>query len=352
MNFGNRRFVFSLFLVAALTWAYGFYLHSELSQLRTFVEVTSAQLAETANKAAIIRAQSVALAEQISHVKQSDGSGRSESDYQTASQVQQAESQAWMKAMLECGTDPNFRHARDIYFKARLFAHYAAFFRSLNLNPDQLTRLKSLLEDRESLPGDVLVAMRKQGVNPVGNIPEIKAAIAAERSSLADQFRGLLGDSGYTQLQNYDQTEPQRALVSRLQQSLSYSPAALTEDQANQLQQILTGNPFQNGQRTWAELSNVPGAVTTYFTDGTSIPVPMTDADYINGFNRYAGNEILPPPDGSFIAMARINPEAVSKAAAFLSEPQIEALNQMVQTQQAEQELSGIVRQYWKTNQN
>ena len=49
-----------------------------------------------------------------------------------------------------------------------------------------------------------------------------------------NNLKAVLGDAGFNQMQNYEQTMPQRNVVNQLQQRLSYTDTPLSQAQADQ----------------------------------------------------------------------------------------------------------------------
>lgn len=202
---------------------------------------------------------------------------------------------------------PEFQKLQALQIKGSLDARYAALFKSLNLTPDQVAQLKDLLVNKQQAATDAFAAARDQGINPRTDPQDFLAAVQAAQSSVNDQIKSVLGDAGYAQYQQYEQTAPQRTVVSQLQQSLSYGSAPLTDDQASQLVQILaqTAAPQQGQQGRAAFIGAFGGA--------TAAPATITD-------------------------------QALTQAQGILSQPQIQALQQIQQQQQAQRQMQQLMR--------
>jgi len=124
-----------------------------------------------------------------------------------------------------------------------------------------------------------------------------------------------LGDAGFAQYQQYQQTLPQRGVVNQLQQSLSYTSTPLTDAQTEQMVQLLAQAAPQRAANSTTPTRNMA------FTMGG----PM---GYMGGGS------------GS-----TITPEAINLAQGVLSPPQLQALQQLQQQQQAQQQLQQAMRQ-------
>lgn len=214
---------------------------------------------------------------------------------------------------------PEMAHLMAIQQKGQIDARFAALFKNLGLPADKLAQLKALLADKLSAPTDVLAAAGPQGIDPVRNPQEFTKLIQDTQSELDDKIKSLLPPGDYAQYQNYLQTEPQRAVVSQLQQSLSYSDTQITPAQADQLVQILADTAGSKG----AVAGTGPGA-NVAFAMG---PFPS------NGMG-----------PGSWGATP-ITDEAIARAQSVLSAPQIQALQDIQQQQQAAAQLRQLLMQ-------
>lgn len=206
--------------------------------------------------------------------------------------------------------------------KAQVDARYAALFKKLGLSPDQLAQFKSLLADRLSTPIDVLAAASQQGINPIQDPQAFRQLVQSTQAGIDGKIQALLDPGAYTQYQDYVQTEPQRAVVNQLQQSLSYTDTPLSPAQADQLVQIL------------AETTPAQGAG----------PAPGAAVAYVNrtgsGGGGVAFAMAVPPPDGGSGAGASlVSNDAITRAESILSTPQVQALQQIQQQQQAASQL-------------
>ena len=228
--------------------------------------------------------------------------------------------------------------------KAAIEQRYAALFKNLNLNPEQADKLKTLLAERQTTRLDVMEAARSQGLNPGDNPEAFRKMMADARNQVESGIKSVLGDTGYQQLQTYEQTMPQRNLVNELQQRLSFSNTPLTVSQADQLVNILAANAPQRQTATTA----TPGQ-----------PQPGGDrGPGGGGFDRGGFGGGRGPDIGGLLGAiggggfgdlgrggsAPITTAAVNQAQAVLSQPQVTALQQLQQQQQAQQQIQQLVR--------
>ncbi|MEO6994373.1 MAG: hypothetical protein ABI273_12135, partial [Lacunisphaera sp.] len=188
-------------------------------------------------------------------------------------------------------------------------------FKQLQLSPADLEKFKSLLVEKQSAVMDVMAAARTEGLSGRDDRDQIKQLVQDAQNEVDDTIKSTLGDAAYAQYQTYEATQPQRAVVSQLEQRLSYSPEPLTDAQSQQLVQILAessqakGNSGQNGR--------------------------------IGGFAMIAGGMGGPNP---MFGGSSITPEAITQAQSVLSSQQMTALQGLQQEQQASAQLRQQMR--------
>lgn len=240
---------------------------------------------------------------------------------------------------------PEVQALLSVQQKAAIDSRYASLFKSMNLSPEQADKVKTLLADRITTMQDVLNAALDQGIDPRSDPAGFRKLVADAQAGINDNLQSLLGDSGFAQLQTYDQTMPQRNVVNLLQQRLSYTDTPLTQTQADQLVQILATNTPPPAPRLNAEGTPMPagpggGGLGGIGGDATGIIVAV------------AGGALGTDPAALGLAGIRgggatapITPAAVSQASSVLAAPQVAALQQLEQQQQAQQRLQQIVRE-------
>jgi hypothetical protein len=216
-----------------------------------------------------------------------------------------------MASMMKMLDNPDVQRLMAMQQKAQLNARYAALFKSLHLGTDQLAQFKNLLVEKQMVNTDVMIAATQQGINPMQNPKEFRDMMQATQSDIDTKIKSTLGDDGYTQFQNYQQTQGQRNVVTQLEQSLSYTDTPLTGAQSDQMLQIL-------GQTS---PTNVSGAQIVMAGPGGG-----------------AG------PMGSG-AGSRITDATIASAQGVLSPPQVQALQEIQQQQAAAQQLARVMMQ-------
>ena len=208
--------------------------------------------------------------------------------------------------------------------KAALDTNYAKLFKQLNLAPEKLEQFKKLMVERQSVGTDVFTAAVQQGLDPMQNRREIARLTDDAQGKVDGEIKSLLGDSDFSSYQNYQTTLPQRNVVNQLQQSLSYTQNPLSDSQADQLVQILAQNPP----------ARAAGAQVV--TDGQNVMVKrVAVSSSASGGGADFVTATVGPSMGIGFGTPPISDAAVSASRAVLTEPQVEALQQ-VQQQQAQ----------------
>jgi hypothetical protein len=210
--------------------------------------------------------------------------------------------------------NPEFQKLMAIQMKGRIVQTYAALFKSLNLTPDQVAQFEGLLADKQQAMMDVMQAAREQGINPRSDPDGFKTLVNQAVAQSDANIQQALGDAGFQQYQQYQQSLPERNTVNALQQSLSYTQTPLTDDQANQLIGLL--------QQTQPQRAGNGTAGTTNGGDG--------------------GPGIMALINGG--GTAKVTDESMSQASGVLSAPQMSALQQIQQQQQAQQQMQQMMR--------
>ncbi|MEO7412424.1 MAG: hypothetical protein ABIZ81_03635 [Opitutaceae bacterium] len=229
---------------------------------------------------------------------------------------------------------PEIQQLMALQQKAQLDGKYAALFKKLNLPPEQLDKLKTLLVEKQTAMQDVVAAAHARGINPLADPEGLRKMIADTQAEVENNIKAALGDGGYGQYQEYQQTIPQRALVSQLQQSLSYTQAPLSDSQAEQLIGILS--------RTSPQPSREVGGFAAQA--GVNFTVAVAQDNNVGGGGATFSIGEAPMTLGGPGA-ARISDEAVTAAQEVLSPPQLQGLQQLQQQQQAQQQLQQTLRQ-------
>ena len=215
--------------------------------------------------------------------------------------------------------NPEFSKLWNAQQKSNLDARYAALFKDLNLSPADLDKFKSLLVEKQNAILDVMAAAREQGLNPRDptDRAQLTTLLQTAQAQVDNNILQTLGAGQFAQYQNYEQTLPQRSVVSQLAQSLSYSSSPLQDSQAQQLVNLLAANAPVSGQGAGG------GGGLFAATGGGGGPMAGI-----------FGNRAAPITDS-----------AITQAGAILTAPQVTALQQLQAQQQAQQQIARILRQ-------
>ncbi|MBI4623546.1 MAG: hypothetical protein HY736_10060 [Verrucomicrobia bacterium] len=266
-----------------------------------------------------------------------------------------------MTAIRDLMAKPEVQALVSVQQKAAIEARYASLFRNLNLPPEQLDKLKNLLIERQTTVQDVLSAAFDQGVDPRTDPAGFRKLISDAQNVVNNGIKSVLGDAGFSQLQNYEQTLPQRNLVTDLQQRLSHTNTPLTSAQAEQLVQILAANAPQRVPNNPVAAGGPPpppggrgpgggfggggyGDAAVFVGRGGDIGGAIVAA--FGGGGGPGGNFVTPVMDGGRGgATAPVTSAAIAQAQTILAPSQLSALQQIQQQQQSQQQLQQLIRE-------
>jgi len=194
-----------------------------------------------------------------------------------------------MNAFRELEKNPEFQKLMQIEGRSAIEGRYSDLFRKLKLPPGALEAFKGLLQDKQNAVRDTMEVAREKGLTGPDNRDQLRALVQSTQAEIDSSIRSTIGDAAYDQYKSYEATSAQRSVASSLSQRLSYTSTPLSDDQSSQLVQAMTGNKVTNR------------------TMGMGGSAQITD---------------------STIAQAR----------GFLSDPQVQALQQLQAEQQAQQQ--------------
>ena len=215
------------------------------------------------------------------------------------------------RAMME---RPEVQRLMAMQQRASLDGRYASLFKGLALTPDQLDKFKDLLVEKRTSMLDVMAAAREQGINPRSDPEAFSKLVAHAQAEIDNNIRATIGDSGFSQYEDYEKTMPQRTVVGQLEQRLSYSATPLTQQQSEQMVSILAS--------TSPARANSTNTLRAAFGNGG----PVVTA----GFG--GGNS------------SRITDATVNQSLGVLAAPQLDALKQLQQEQEAQAALNAALR--------
>jgi hypothetical protein len=203
---------------------------------------------------------------------------------------------ALVSNVLDRMNDPEVQKLMAEQIRAQIERRYAKLFAQLNLPPDKLEQFKTLLVDRQQSAMDVLTSANEQGISDPRDFQKL---VESTQADVDGQIKATLGEADYAQYQGFQQSQAARGVANQLQDSLRNSSAPLSSAQSEQLTQVMTQN------RATAAAAN------------------------LNGNN---------PP-------ALITDDTITQSQAFLSAPQVQALQQLQQQQQSQRRLQQLMLQ-------
>lgn len=138
-----------------------------------------------------------------------------------------------MEAAAEMMKDPAMREFIREQQMAGLDTLYADMFEILQLEPEALQQLKSLLADQKMVGMD-------EGLTPgtlddMDKLAEAGRKINAQKEEILSQIRSLLGEDNFAVLEEYEDTQQQRILVRSFSQNLPINVDPLTREQEHDL---------------------------------------------------------------------------------------------------------------------
>jgi hypothetical protein len=219
---------------------------------------------------------------------------------------------ARMNSLASLLDNPEFSKLWNSQQKLALDSRYSSLFKALNLSPADLDKFKSLLVEKQAAITDVMSSAREQGLDPRNpdDRAQLVTLLQTAQAQVDANIQQTLGAAQFAQYQNYEQTLPQRNVVTQLAQSLSYTGAPLQDTQVAQLVNILAANtPAQN--QNASGLGGLFAGMGGGFGNRTS---PITDA-------------------------------AITQAQSILTDPQVAALQQLQAQQQAQRQIAQMMRQ-------
>jgi len=263
--------------------------------------------AEDANEQAITKLNGdwqkrlTALEQRSRDLESALASSRHQAEEAHASEVADGRNARWrgrgpegrMGDFLAMMDDPKFAKLMAAEQRGQLDGRYAALFKNLKLTPEQLEKFKNLLVEKQDSMRDVMAAARAQGLDPRNDRAAFQQLVAQTNAEIDANIASAIGADGFQQYQQYEQTMPERNLVSQLEQRLSYSSSPLSQDQQDQLVQALAQT------------------------------APPTNTDKV----------VRAGPNGPRF---NVTDQAVASASAVLNPDQVAALQQLQQEQQAQ----------------
>ena len=228
-----------------------------------------------------------------------------------------------MPGPMEAFDSPEMRQLMAIEQKGRLDGRYAALFKALHLPPEKLDGFKQLLVDKQNAAMDVFAVAHKQNLLDPTSGADVPAIMKHEQEVIDAAIRGLIGETAYEEYQDYERTRPQRGVVDQLASRLSYTDNPLSTQQSEALVDLLA-----------AEKSTQPAPTNVASPEpGVRVAFAVAPGDTMVGFGPMGSSESAPISDAS-----------LAGAEPLLSAAQLAALRQLQAEQQAQQQMSELLR--------
>jgi hypothetical protein len=221
-----------------------------------------------------------------------------------------------LSALAKMFDDPATRDAIAAQQKAALGPilekTYGKLFSDLGLSPEQTTKLKEMLLNKQLASAQTGMAMLS-GEADLSKTAEIGKQVKAANDAADAEIKAFLGDDKFAQLQAYEKTTPDRMSVSNFKDQLN-GAAALTPEQEQQLIDAMT-QTRQNFKFTTdlSDKSKVAGNLPAMFNE-----------ENVNRFMQ---------------EMDSLNQQFVGQAQNILATDQLEAFQKYLENQQALQKM-------------
>ena len=167
--------------------------------------------------------------------------------------------------------DPKLQAQYLAVERASLPRRYGALWQSLGLSPDQIARFSEITMQQTEQVLDIKTTAQLQGLEDTD--PAIKTLLnQAQDRANADKLE-LLGESGFSQMQDYGRVQPIRDFVDSLSGTLALTGATLNAAQANQLAQIMSAS-----NSSYASGGTAESPIVTSFDNQIISHVPANPA--------------------------------------------------------------------------
>lgn len=218
----------SVLLVAAI--AYAGYLQTELNRLKAVPE--EGLLAEVAEQKEVVPAEPIEkfVSAPPPAVETVAVEEVAPPPPEESRQSRRAER---MKQMMAAFDDPAMRVDMIERQMNRVDSRYADFFKSLDLSPDDLDTLRTLMAEQGVVGWEM--RMRTFGAESDEARAEAEVSREIQRELLDGQIAALLGEEDALALQDYTDSIPYRGEVEALASSLSFTDTPLSEKQSEAL---------------------------------------------------------------------------------------------------------------------
>jgi hypothetical protein len=147
---------------------------------------------------------------------------------------------------------------------ARVKTQYTDLARRLKLPPQDSDVLMGLLADRQT-------AIMSARINSSGNAADVASQTAGIQSEFDEKLRATLGDEGFDQYNQYEQTVEARTAVSQLEGQFSSAGIPLEAAQKENLIQVLSQESKKSPANPFDPTKNDPTTVFNSLKDDAAI---------------------------------------------------------------------------------
>lgn len=146
------------------------------------------------------------------------------------------------KQWLAEANDPAALRRLNLQARAQVQRRYGDLFQELHLSPDQTEALTKLFIDKRLVAVDMTVSQVQQNQNPMSDLAGFQDMVGTARTDIEGKIQDLLGEQGYADYRDYDRNFSQNSNLAQIDDALRNSASALTADQRTRLRQLLQDN--------------------------------------------------------------------------------------------------------------
>jgi RNA polymerase sigma factor (sigma-70 family) len=133
-----------------------------------------------------------------------------------------------------------YQHLQLQQWKIRFRFRYAPLYRQLGLSPQQIAEFEDVITEGQQSFYDTNNAAVAVQVDP--SDPAVRAALKSAKSSMEENLRRLLGDTGFDQYTAFNKLDPGRTYFEPVITNFYYTDTPLTAEQGDKLLEILAAN--------------------------------------------------------------------------------------------------------------
>lgn len=240
--------------------------HRELSELRALKDAGHAESDATQKRLAAAQNNVRELERQLDELR--NGTKTSGKTALVVPQLGDGAGLGWMSGLASFMDRPEMQRMMAAQQRLQVERRFARLFKQLNLPPEQLEKLKSLLVEQQTAAMDTFIVGAQKGLNPLLNEAELNKLVKDAQGDVDKQIKDLLGTDSFSQYESYKKQEPQRAIVGQLQQNLGYDDEPLNREQSDRLAEVLASTSGANGGRSGAISEEAINQSRTFLSAG------------------------------------------------------------------------------------